>query len=100
MQIYLNGSANIEQCASPGKIPRIPYCCSPLHVCAAVAEGKCKNDNSEGPIIECRRCPIAYHKDCIPLNLWLTRSGSSAAQRVWLAQPEDSQDDPDVEGCL
>ena len=65
--------------------------CSPLHVCAAAAEGRCANDEPEEPLIECRRCPVAYHEECIPLNLMATRS-RQFGKRVWLAKSARRKD--------
>ena len=68
--------------------------CSPLHVCAAAVEGRCANDEPDEPLIECRRCPVAYHEDCIPLNLMATRS-RQFGKRVWLAKPARRRDTAD-----
>ena len=53
--------------------------CSPLHVCASP---DC--DVTEGEVIGCRRCPMAYHEECLPLALSVTRTWEFG-KRVWIS---------------
>jgi hypothetical protein len=57
--------------------------CSPLHRCGAK---DC--DNTEGGIIGCRRCPIAYHEECLPLAVLVTRN-REFGRRVWIATVDE-----------
>ena len=42
----------------------------------------------------CRRCPLAYHRRCLPDNLPLERSREAGKRpRVWLADSELQTDD-------
>ncbi len=41
-------------------------------------------DLTEGEIIGCRRCPVAYHEECLPLALSTTRH-QHFGKRVWIA---------------
>ncbi|CAD7704649.1 unnamed protein product [Ostreobium quekettii] len=49
----------------------------PLHKCKVCGEGEVTKKN---PLVGCRRCPKAYHKDCMPPTL------RNDEQRVWLAK--------------
>jgi len=46
---------------------------------------------TEGEIIGCRRCPVAYHKECLPLSLVVTRN-RAFGKRVWISGVDEEGD--------
>lgn len=53
---------------------------SKLHTC-----GTCKqpgDSDSKGELVPCRRCPLAYHRHCVP---WALADPDATPRRVWLA---------------
>jgi len=63
-----------------------PLHCSPQHYCAARADNKCQVPlDHEEKVIPCRRCPRAYHQECIPKKLFSIGRGKNKGQRVWIA---------------
>ena len=80
-------SESVSSCLILMCLREIVLHCSPLHVCAAASKGRCENLEPSEPLIECRRCPVAYHEECIPLALLATRSKPNG-KRVWLAKSE------------
>ena len=69
--------------------PRAPPC-SPLHTCKACG-GYAEDSADAGKQLElvpCRRCPVAYHRRCLPEELPRCRQPGA---RVWLADYDEQQ---------
>lgn len=63
---------------------------SPLHTCktcGGYAEG---GPGKDGELVPCRRCPVAYHRRCLPADLPLCRDRQETPlPRVWLADYDE-----------
>ncbi|BDA49308.1 probable histone-lysine N-methyltransferase, H3 lysine-36 and H4 lysine-20 specific isoform at N-terminal half [Coccomyxa sp. Obi] len=58
----------------------------PSHTCR-----KCREPGTEekGEVIQCRRCPVAYHVGCLPKTIL-----KSPVTRVWITKKYDSEGNP------
>ena len=77
--------------ASPLSHP-VPRC-SPLHTCKACG-GYADDSPDDGKPLElvpCRRCPVAYHRRCLPGDLPRCREHGRKGARVWLADYDEQQ---------
>ena len=60
--------------------------CSPQHICAFKGTPQCKvGDTDDAELIPCRRCPVAYHMECIPKQI-MSSKHKARGKRVWIAK--------------
>ena len=46
-------------------------------------------NNKPADVIKCRRCPVAYHLECLPRNILSTIS-KERGKRIWIARGKDA----------
>ena len=65
--------------------------CSPQHICALRGTATCKANSTENSeLIKCRRCPVAYHMECIPKSI-LSTINKERGKRLWIARGRDAE---------
>jgi hypothetical protein len=76
-----------RKCASNGKGAAAgeegPLLCG-LHSCGACGAQGDSPDDDKGELVPCRRCPVAFHRACIPQRLY-----EDDQDRVWLYEADE-----------
>lgn len=68
---------------------------SKLHTCAKCGSGRDSCADKALELVPCRRCPLAYHRRCLPAEMQRARDKVEGA-RVWLADQDESKGAPAV----
>ncbi|KAL4452599.1 hypothetical protein ABPG75_008261 [Micractinium tetrahymenae] len=69
-----------------------PFVC-PLHTCTTCGGYAEEGPSKEGELVPCRRCPIAYHRRCLPADLPRCRDRPEGRLlRVWLADYDEQEE--------
>ena len=110
----LLGDTVIQLCSScsffdyyppPPSLPAcLPACLlnrgSKLHTCRKCG-GAADQASKDAELVPCRRCPLAYHRRCLPDNLPLERHREPGKRpRVWLADYDEKQGERADKHCL